>query len=64
MPAKKTSQVKPQSASATSESIHSDIQKALADASKRLKGGGVANADAKLKLVNNCKRIIDDIWPC
>lgn len=64
MPAKKTSQAKPSSASTTSESIRSDLQKALADASKKLKSAGVANADAKLKLVNNCKRIIDDIWPC
>jgi hypothetical protein len=64
MPAKKTSQAKPQSAPATAESIHGDIQKALADARKKLKSAGVANVDAKLKLVDHCKRIIDDIWPC
>lgn len=64
MPAKKTSQAKPQSASTTTDSIHSDIQKALADARKKLKGAGAGNVDAKLKLVDHCKRIIDDIWHC
>jgi len=64
MPAKKKSQPKVPSAPASTDSIRSEIQKALADARKKLKGAGGENVDTKLKLLDHCKGIIDDIWGC
>jgi hypothetical protein len=60
MPAKKKSQAKPASADA----IRRDVQKALADARRKLKGAKGGPVDAKLKLLDHCKGIIDDIWGC
>ena len=64
MPAKKKSPTKSQSAPPSTESIRSDIHRALADARGKLKVTKGKNIDMKLKLVDQCKRIIDDIWPC
>jgi hypothetical protein len=64
MPVKKKSPTKSQSAPASTESIRSDIHRALADARTQLKVTKGKNIDVKLKLVDQCKRIIDDIWPC
>jgi hypothetical protein len=63
MPAKK-SRAPAKSAPASVDSIRSDIQKALADARSQLKGAKNVNADTKLKLIDHCKRIVDDFWMC
>jgi len=64
MPAKKKSAAKASSASASTEDIHRELKKALADASSKLKNAKGANVDVKLKLVNHAKQLIDIIWPC
>jgi hypothetical protein len=64
MPSKKKSPAKSKAAPASAEDIRSDIHKALADARSKLKASKGGNIDTKLKLLDNCKRIIDDIWPC
>ncbi|HTV66550.1 MAG TPA: hypothetical protein VMD98_13150 [Bryocella sp.] len=60
MPAKKKSQA----GSASTDSIRRDLQKALADARSKLKGAKGESVATKVKLLNHCKGIIDDIWPC
>ncbi len=64
MPAKKKSATKSQSAPATTDSIKADIHGALADARSKLKGAKGKNIDVKLKLLDQCTKIINDIWPC
>jgi len=62
MPAKKKSAAK--ASSASTEDIHRELKKALADASSKLKNAKGPNVDVKLKLVDHAKHLIDIIWPC
>jgi hypothetical protein len=61
MPAKKKSA---SSSAATPESIRRELQKALSDARSKLKGAKGEGVATKVKLLDHCKGIIDDIWPC
>lgn len=65
MPAKKSSAKKAPSAQSSTDEIHQELKKALADARSKLKKAkGGKNLDTKTKLIDHCTGIIDDIWFC